>query len=402
MRGRGFVRCFGPILRSPAFAVPDLATAIEDRGACIAIAMNAAAKDGLGEGVGVGRSRSLRSPRVLAVGDPLMDLVFQIRDAEVLRSAGFEVGGCVEVDEVELRSLKDSELCAEMTKKCAAGSAANLAKAIAQLGTPADLWGCLGSGPEAKSYADEMSKIDVRCVGPSSTSSIGQCLCIVSPSGERTMRTYCGAAAEVSEKDWDSEVLREYSHTHIEGYFIRNFDLLCRMVRDAKSAGCSVSFDLGSFEVVRKSKDLFDSVLGLGLDVIFCNEPEANMICGSKDLHECLQYLSGRVATAVISLGESGCIAMQSGRPATQMEATKVQCVDTTGAGDFFTAAFLHAHLRGADVESACKLGCTAGAAIVQIVGTELSSSQWHDLCKACHVGNVCVGNRTDSPLGEY
>ncbi len=46
--------------------------------------------------------------------------------------------------------------------------------------------------------------------------------------------------------------------------------------------------------------------------------------------------------------------------------------VDTVGAGDHFTAGFLHAALSGGSLQACAACGCAAGTAAVQVAGAAL------------------------------
>ena len=58
----------------------------------------------------------------------------------------------------------------------------------------------------------------------------------------------------------------------------------------------------------------------------------------------------------------------------------RVSVVDTTGAGDSFTAAFLWAYLRKGSLQACCACGCAVGTAVVQVLGAELTGGRWGEL----------------------
>jgi sugar/nucleoside kinase (ribokinase family) len=47
--------------------------------------------------------------------------------------------------------------------------------------------------------------------------------------------------------------------------------------------------------------------------------------------------------------------------------------VDTTGAGDLFASGFLYGMINHLSLEDCCKIGCCAGAAVVQALGGEIT-----------------------------
>ncbi|KAG2496091.1 hypothetical protein HYH03_005694 [Edaphochlamys debaryana] len=54
-----------------------------------------------------------------------------------------------------------------------------------------------------------------------------------------------------------------------------------------------------------------------------------------------------------------------------------VGVVDTTGAGDHFTAGFMYALTQDLPLERCCEVACLAGASAVRVVGAELGAGDW-------------------------
>jgi len=73
------------------------------------------------------------------------------------------------------------------------------------------------------------------------------------------------------------------------------------------------------------------------------------------------EAVAGGARLAVVTCGADGSIAFD-GRTWWRAEAVPVDVVDTTGAGDSYTAGFLHARLAGADVYQAMHAGSAAAA----------------------------------------
>jgi len=69
------------------------------------------------------------------------------------------------------------------------------------------------------------------------------------------------------------------------------------------------------------------------VDILFCNKDEAEAFVGERDL----EVLSRLASVVVVSLGAEGCMAMHGGKTY-RAPAPEIKVVDTTGAGDFFTA----------------------------------------------------------------
>ena len=64
--------------------------------------------------------------------------------------------------------------------------------------------------------------------------------------------------------------------------------------------------------------------------------------------------------------------------------------VDTTAAGDFFTAGFMYAFTAGCSLEICLKAGTLLSTQVIQVTGTALPENTWSEirekieiLCKA-------------------
>jgi sugar/nucleoside kinase (ribokinase family) len=96
-------------------------------------------------------------------------------------------------------------------------------------------------------------------------------------------------------------------------------------------------------------------------DVFLPNEVELAAISGKENRVDALRSLvNGRTLT-VAKLGADGCVAVRGGE-IVSVPAFPITPIDTTGAGDTFNAGFLHAWLRGVDLQEAMRFGAACGA----------------------------------------
>ena len=85
---------------------------------------------------------------------------------------------------------------------------------------------------------------------------------------------------------------------------------------------------------------------------------------------------------AVVSLGARGCVTRSVDGARGVAPGARVPVVDTTGAGDSFTAGFLSAYLAGASLQACASCGCAVGTQVVQVLGAELPASRWAELAE--------------------
>lgn len=118
------------------------------------------------------------------------------------------------------------------------------------------------------------------------------------------------------------------------------------------------------------SRDL--DVLGL-VDVFTPNETEALHYTRSEDVISAARALSERVGLVLITLGGRGVLA-KSSTEEIELPVVPAPVVDTTGAGDTFSAGFVWAHLHGLPLRSALTVASLAASYIVGRPGGSASS----------------------------
>ena len=130
------------------------------------------------------------------------------------------------------------------------------------------------------------------------------------------MRTHLGAAATLAPAEITPEDFQGYGHAHVEGYLLFNPDLMRGVLHAAKQAGCRISVDLASFEVVQASREVLPELLEAYVDIVFANEEEATAFAGTKDPAQCLDALHAHCATVAVKLGAQGVLLRTAAEPA--------------------------------------------------------------------------------------
>ena len=106
------------------------------------------------------------------------------------------------------------------------------------------------------------------------------------------------------------------------------------------------------------------------LDVAMPNEEEGRGISGQREPRDICRYLcDAGVKTAVVKRGAGGAIWLQGGK-FFEATAARVPVVDTCGAGDNFSGAFLAAMLRGRPLQECLEIGCAMGTRCVTAKGS--------------------------------
>jgi sugar/nucleoside kinase (ribokinase family) len=135
--------------------------------------------------------------------------------------------------------------------------------------------------------------------------------------------------------------------------------------------GATVYATAGDAEARADAETPFDLS---GVRALIVNEREALLITGEPDAKRAAQALALRAPCAVVTLGPRGALAATAAGDCAHAPAIEVEAVDTTGAGDLFTAAYLWADRLGAPLEERLRWA-TLYAALSVRVPTALASA---------------------------
>jgi sugar/nucleoside kinase (ribokinase family) len=314
---------------------------------------------------------------LIGAGNPIMDLLARVPDEFLAQHVSGEKGGMVLVDADEMHRLV-TQLHASPVR-APGGSAANTTISAARLGLRTRYLGKIGSDETADTYHQNFLDHGVdgsrfkRAPLPNA-----RCLSLITPDSQRTLRTCLGAAMTLSPDEVSTADFVGSRHAHIEGYLMFNPALAQAVVTSARAAGCTISIDLSSFEVVNVARDWLMAQIDEGVDVIFANEDEIHALYQTKTTayDELAQRLASHGGLAAVKMGKDGAW-IARGAELHRIEPVRANAVDTTGAGDAWAAGFLYGYLKGWSLPAAGALGSILGAECVQHIGPAIPESHW-------------------------
>jgi sugar/nucleoside kinase (ribokinase family) len=140
--------------------------------------------------------------------------------------------------------------------------------------------------------------------------------------------------------------------------------------RIAHSVGRTVAFTLSESLCIEGRREGVMGMIDSGLvDVLFGNEHEVRHLTGCGELADCLNALSPKVGTLVVTQGAAGATAVQDGQRVDAPAAPVQEVIDTTGAGDLFAAGFIAARCRGRELKACLEAGAIAAAEVISHFG---------------------------------
>ena len=140
----------------------------------------------------------------------------------------------------------------------------------------------------------------------------GRCLVMVTPDAERTMRTHLGITADLSTTgEIDDHAIAAANYLYIEGYLITS-DIARGAIQHAKKVARENNtkpvMTCSDPAMVKFFRDGIDEILDGGVDLMFCNREEAELLTGKEDPQAALSVLLRQADTVAITLGKDGAI----------------------------------------------------------------------------------------------
>ena len=319
--------------------------------------------------------------KLIGVGSALVDTLAFVPDSFIANISG-EKGGMLLLESAQEKSNLKKALPDELSQ-APGGSAANTACGIAQLGNPAAMLCKVGTDEAGKFYRQGMADIGVSTTSFKVSDSVetGECISMITPDSQRTMRTDLGASATMELAEITVADFANCDLVHIEGYMLFNRDLMLHILKTAKDAGCEIGLDLAAPEVVQASLDILPNLLAEYVDIVYANEDEAAAFANSADEEQALQELAKLCKVAVVKIGKRGAMISHDGK-VTKIDAQLVDAVDTTGAGDLWAAGFLYGYLNDWSMQRSGDLAAKVAAEVVQQVGATIPNNIWNELRK--------------------
>jgi sugar/nucleoside kinase (ribokinase family) len=250
------------------------------------------------------------------------------------------------------------------------GGGFNVMAAAARQGLPVCYAGAHGSGPFGDLARAGLAAEGIEVLQPAKPGQdTGFVVSMVDAAGERTFVTSRGAEAELTAGDLAGLAARPEDAVYLSGYGLvhpsNRGALLGWLGRLAD--GNMVIFDTGPLASAIPL-DALEAVLGRA-DWLTCNAREAAGLTGESEPAAALRALTRRLAGlgrggrgVLLRTGPDGCLLAYSATDQVHVPGFQVSVVDSNGAGDTHTGAFIAALAMGADELAAARTANAAAA----------------------------------------
>lgn len=313
--------------------------------------------------------------KIVGIGNALVDVMTMVPDDSFLHQFGLPKGSMTMVDATRSGEIKGS-IAAFKSTLASGGSAGNTMYGLGIMGIHSSFIGKVGRDDFGNFYEKDMvdaglAPILMRAPETPTGTAVG----LVTPDHERTFATHLGAATELMAEELDPMFFKGYDILYLEGYLIFNLPLIEHACRLAKEQEMCVAIDLASYNVVADMLPRFREIVEKYVDILFANEDEARAFTGM-DPREALDDISSKCSIAVVKIGQGGSW-IKRGEEVVKVEALKVTPVDTTGAGDLYSAGFLYGYSHGFSLDKCGIFGSILAGKVIEVVGARMPEKKW-------------------------
>jgi ribokinase len=264
------------------------------------------------------------------------------------------------------------------------GKGANQAVAAARLGAKTFMVGRVGGNAFGQTLIEGLrrSGVDTTHVRVTAGASSGTATILLQKGGENSIVLSPGANALVTKRDVDRAmpVIRKADAVLLQLEI--PIDVVAYAAAKAKAAGVRVILDPAPVPKGKLPKVLHH------VDVISPNQSEAATLLGGGAADEkniekiCRRLLDRGAANVALKLGPSGSLHADATLVMTQVNGFKVKVVDTTAAGDTFTAGLAVALSEGRSWADALRFANAAGALACTKLGAQPSIPKRADVLR--------------------
>lgn len=251
------------------------------------------------------------------------------------------------------------------------GSAANAIAGLAMLDIDSGFIGAVGPDHEGNEILVHMQELGIETskIKAMKVQKTSKVLIFVDPCGERAMYTLPGASSEFEPQETDIKYLNQSQYTIISSLpgnkQLENLkQIISKIQRNTKIVFMPGGF-YSRFGFIKLKNILLRS------DIIVLNCRELKLITGKKYSSGVKWLINNGCKLVLVTLGDSGCLIRdengQTEIPTVKLPKSKV--IDSTGAGDAFTAGLIYGLLTDRSIFGAAFIGNLAGRCCVQCVG---------------------------------
>ena len=257
------------------------------------------------------------------------------------------------------------------------GSAANTIVGLAKLELKTGFIGKVADDHEGQLLINDFKREDVNADGivVVKEGRSGVVTAYVDKKGERALYVHSSVNDSLTFEQINLEYAKQARFLHLTSVDEKPFQAQKKLIEEVSDV--KVSLDPGEI-YARKGLTKLRSLIKKSF-VVLPSEGELKMLTGKRWKEGAKMLVKEGAGIVAVKLGEKGCY-VTDGKDAHLIEPFKVNVIDTTGAGDAFSAGFLYGLMNGKDLYQCGRLGNFVASRCVTKVGARTGLPTLSDL----------------------
>ncbi len=311
--------------------------------------------------------------KLLGISNAIVDVLAHVED-DFLQKIDAAPGSMTLIDEARAREIYEQMGPAT---EMSGGSVANTVAGFANLGGSAAYIGKVRDDQLGEIFVHDMRSlgVDVRLPPATDGAPTARSHILITPDGQRTMQTYLGACTELAVADVTADTVQSPAIALLEGYvwdIAEGPALAAKAAKLVGKAGGKIALSLSDSLCVERHRQEFEEFVREHADIVFADEDEIMALLQVDDFDKVPALVGAMSGLFVMTRSERGSVLVE-GKKHVQQNAIRVdKVVDSTGAGDAFTAGFLYAYTDDKSLKECARAGTFCATQVIQQVGARI------------------------------
>jgi sugar/nucleoside kinase (ribokinase family) len=314
-----------------------------------------------------------KSTQLLGISNAIVDILAHV-DHALIDTLRIVPGSMNLIDE-----QRAAEIYAMMgpATEMSGGSVANSVAGFANLGGSAAYIGRVKADQFGEIFNHDMRSlgIDIRLPPAVDGAPTARSHVLITPDGQRTMNTYLGACTELSTANITAETVGAPQAILLEGYvwdLPEGPALTRKAIQLGHARGAAVALSLSDSFCVERHRDAFEDAVRNGVDIVLADEDEIRKFLRTESFEDTLDAIGAYDNLFAITRSELGSVIVH-GDEVLRQPANKIDVlVDSTGAGDAYSAGFLFGWVNRYSLAECARLGTYCASRVIQQLGARI------------------------------
>lgn len=318
---------------------------------------------------------------VYGIGNPLIDYICNVKEKD-LEALSLNKGTMLLIDQEKRKEIIDYTKDNKISYSCG-GSAPNTMVTLRLLGIDTALAGGVGKDEHGAIYRNKLKEAGVIDQTVIKDAVTGTSIILLTDDKERTMNTFLGANRLYSEDDVIEDSIDRCDIFYFTGYMwdtVSQQNAVKKAMRLCKEKGKMVAFDLADPFAVGRYRSVFLDLVKNYVDIVFANSEEARVLIDNYDAYECCRSMGKLCDISIVKNGKKGSYISDHRTIYNIPLYGTSNPVDTTGAGDTYSAGFLYGYLKGYGSEKAGKIASYLAGEIISQLGAQFPLERGEEL----------------------